>query len=247
MAVPTMLKMMADQEAFSDLTLPNLPYIIVGGEAMPLELIETFEDKGIAIRQGYGMTEAGPNLTSLHHSQSRNKIGSIGKPNMYVNVKLVNEGNEVPKGVLGELCFEGPVVMPGYWNNEAATKESIIAGWLHSGDIGMIDEEGYIFIKDRKKNMFISGAENVYPAEVERALLTHISISAAVVVGVKDEKWGEVGKAYLVLTSPLTVEEIEQYCLTKLSKYKIPKHYQFLQSIPTTASGKVDRQLLLRS
>ncbi len=245
MAVPTMLRMMASEPTFNNLQLKHLPYIIVGGEAMSIDLIKVYESKNISIRQGFGMTEAGPNLTSLHHNQSMKKIGSIGKPNMYVNVKLIDEiGNEVKQGELGELCFSGPIVMPAYWKNEEATTEALVDGWLLSGDIALIDEEGYLYIKDRKKNMFISGGENVYPAEIEKELLKHAAITEIVVVGVPNEKWGEVGKAYVVASQPITEVELKEYCKGKLSKFKIPKHFEFIDKMPVSSTGKIDRKSL---
>ena len=245
MAVPTMLKMMAGEPSFAAIELPELPYIIVGGEAMDIGLIKIYEEKNIPVRQGFGMTEAGPNLTSLHHVQSLNKIGSIGKPNMYVNVKLIDEsGDEVQHGELGELCFSGPIIMPAYWNKPHESKSSIVDGWLQSGDIAMMDEEGYLYIKDRKKNMFISGGENVYPAEVEKELLKHDAVSSAVVIGVADDKWGEVGKAYIVSNKSVTKEDLKDYCLRKLSKYKIPKYFEFIEEMPLNSTGKIDRKEL---
>lgn len=243
MAVPTMLKMMAAEPSFVEIELPKLPYIIVGGEAMSIDLIKEYEARNISIRQGFGMTEAGPNLTSLHHDQSMNKIGSIGKPNMYVNVKLIDEiGNEVGSGELGELCFSGPVVMSAYWKSEEATNEALVDGWLLSGDIAMIDSEGYLYIKDRKKNMFISGGENVYPAEIEKELLKHDAIAEVVVVGVSNEKWGEVGKAFIVANHSISQKELKGFCLERLSKYKIPKHFEFIDEMPVSSTGKIDRK-----
>lgn len=247
MAVPTMLKMMADEAAFETLSLPALPYIIVGGEAMDISLIKIYEAKNISVRQGFGMTEAGPNLTSLHHSQSINKIGSIGKPNMYVNVKLIDEsGNEVVTETEGELCFSGPIVMPAYWQNEDETKRAIADGWLLSGDIAKMDSEGYIYIKDRKKNMYISGGENVYPAEVERELLKHPEVSAVAIIGIKDVKWGEVGKAFVATRNPVSDGALKLFCSARLSKYKIPKHFVFLDALPVNSTGKIDRKELRR-
>lgn len=245
MAVPTMLKMMAQLPNFGLVRLDQLKYIIVGGEAMPLELIELYEQHQIAVRQGFGMTEVGPNLTSLHHSQSRNKIGSIGKPNMYVEVKLFNEeGVEVKKGELGELCFAGPVVMKRYWGKPANYHQLYHNKWFRSGDIATMDDEGYLYIKDRIKNMFISGGENVYPAEIEKLLLTHPYIEEAAVLGTPDPKWGEVGKAFIKSSRPLTQEEVNSFCKNKLSKYKIPKHYVFLDELPINSTGKFDRNAL---
>jgi fatty-acyl-CoA synthase len=246
MAVPTMLKMMAEDPSFQKIELPSLPYIIVGGEALPIELIKIYEAKNISIRQGFGMTEAGPNLTSLHHIQSIKKIGSIGKPNMYVKVKLIGEsGNEVKPGELGELYFAGPIVMPAYWRNEKESNKAIVNGWLQSGDIGMMDDQGYLYIKDRKKNMFISGGENVYPAELEKVILKHDAINEVIVIGVPNEKWGEVGKAFIVVNKPITEDELKDFCRQKLSKYKIPKYFEFIDEMPLSSTGKIDRKSLI--
>ena len=166
---------------------------------MPVPLIEQWDAKGVAIRQGFGMTEVGPNLTSLHQDDAIRKKGSIGRPNYYVEIDIVDvDGKSVPTNQAGELLLKGPMVTPGYWRNEEATEKSIRDGWFHSGDMVRQDEEGYLFVVDRIKNMFISGGENVYPAEVERVLVEHPAVSEAVVIGVPDEKWGEVGKAYIV-------------------------------------------------
>lgn len=248
MAVPTMLKMMRDEALFLKGNFVRLPYIIVGGEAMPLDLIEDYEARGISIRQGFGMTEVGPNLTSLHQSMSKEKIGSIGKPNMYVKVKLVDEkDNEVEVGSLGELCFSGPVVTPGYWKNPEGTKYSIKNNWFYSGDIAMMDKDGYLYIKDRKKNMYISGGENVYPAEIERVLRTHPDISNAVVVGVPDDKWGEVGKVFIEFKKQVSDSDLKTFCLERLSKFKIPKYFVSIDTIPLNSSGKIDRKILMNT
>lgn len=245
MAVPTMLKMMAMSPSFENLRLASLPYIIVGGEAMDIELIKLFEEKDIAVRQGFGMTEAGPNLTSLHHEQSKNRIGSIGKPNMYVKVKILDENlHEVQQGQSGELSFSGPIVMPYYWKNQKATSAAFVYGWFRSGDIAMMDEEGYIYIKDRIKNMFISGGENVYPAEIEKELSNHENVSQVAIVGVPDPKWGEVGKAFIVAKNKTNTEELVDFCLSRLSKFKIPKHFEFVAELPLNATGKIDRAAL---
>ncbi|GLR20017.1 class I adenylate-forming enzyme family protein [Portibacter lacus] len=243
MAVPTMLRMLSEAENFDRIKLPNLPYIIVGGESMPLNLINTYNEKNIDIRQGYGMTEVGPNLTSLHQKYVLEKQGSIGKPNMYINVKLVNEKGEIVKtGERGELCFYGDCVTPGYWNRPDATKDAIKNGWFHSGDIATVDNDGFYYIVDRIKNMFISGGENVYPAEIEKVLISHPEIKEAIIIGIKDEEWGEVGKAFLVCDSELRIEEIKKFCLQYLSKFKIPKHYRFVKEIPKLDNGKIDRK-----
>jgi len=243
MAVPTMLKMLADNDYFESSNLSSLPYIIVGGEAMPLNLIKQYNEKGIAIRQGYGMTEVGPNLTSLHENDVLDNLSSIGKPNMYIKVKLLNsDGEEVGVGERGELCFSGSCVTPGYWNNSKATDTAFRNGWFCSGDIAIKDENGFLFIVDRIKNMYISGGENVYPAEIEKVLLADDRISEAVVIGVADDKWGEVGKAFLVLKNEnVEVEELQKMLRNSLSKFKIPKHFAFVDSIPKLSNGKIDR------
>ena len=247
MGVPTMLKMMADAPEFEQARFPDLDYIIVGGEPMPIPLIEQWDAKGVAIRQGYGMTEVGPNLTSLHQDDAIRKKGSIGKPNFYVQIRVVDEkGQQVDANTPGELLLKGPMVMPAYWNNEEATRRAIVDGWFHTGDMVRQDEEGYLFVVDRIKNMFISGGENVYPAEVERVLLTHEQVSEAAVIGVPDEKWGEVGMAFVVARegAALTEAEVAAHCQRALAKFKVPKYVRFLPSLPKNDTGKINRQAL---
>ncbi|WP_421764084.1 o-succinylbenzoate--CoA ligase [Ekhidna sp.] len=246
MGVPTMLKMMADDESLNEVSLESVRYFIVGGEAMPLPLIELWESKGVPIRQGFGLTEVGPNIYSLHHDDAMRKIGSIGTPNFFVDVKLMKQDGTEAKGEEeGELWLNGPVVTPGYWNNEEASKEAFTDGWFRTGDILVRDVEGYFYVKDRIKNMFISGGENVYPAEVEKLLQTHPSIHEVAVIGVPDDRWGEVGKAIVVGSSAsLTQDDILDFCAGKLAKFKIPKHLELVDEIPKTESGKIDRKKL---
>ncbi|RMH88702.1 MAG: long-chain-fatty-acid--CoA ligase [Calditrichaeota bacterium] len=247
MGVPTMLKMMAASPRFESANLSSVRYFIVGGEAMPLPLIEQWHGKGVPIRQGYGLTEVGPNLTSLHQDDAVRKMGSIGLPNFYVDIRIVDDaGRDVPRGDVGELLLKGPMVTPGYWNNPEATAEALAGGWFHTGDLVRQDEEGYLFVVDRKKNMYISGGENVYPAEVEKFLFTHPEIADVAVIGVPDEKWGEVGKAYIVRKpgSRLTAEAVWEFCRGQLAKYKIPKHIEFVETLPKGDTGKIDRRAL---
>jgi fatty-acyl-CoA synthase len=247
MAVPTMLKMMADDATFAAAEFPKLKYFIVGGESMPVPLIEKWATKNVPVRQGYGMTEVGPNLTSLHQDDAVRKKGSIGRANFYVQTKVVNEkGEEVAPNESGELLLKGPMVTPGYWQNESATTKAIKDGWFYTGDRVRQDEDGYFYVVDRIKNMFISGGENVYPAEVERVLIQHEAISEVVVVGVPHEKWGEVGKAFVVLKEgqAIDLDEVKSFCLHRLSKFKIPKHLEILTELPKNASGKIDRKAM---
>jgi fatty-acyl-CoA synthase len=247
MGVPTMLKMMADEPAFETTDFSHLHYIIVGGEPMPIPLIERWQAKDVPIRQGYGMTEVGPNLTSLHQEDAIRKKGSIGRPNFYVETKIVDEqGQIVPPNTGGELLLRGPMVTPGYWQQPEATAKAIVDGWFHTGDRVREDEEGYLYVEDRIKNMFISGGENVYPAEIERVLLNHPAIEEAIVVGVPDAKWGEVGSAFVVLQASQSVDEttLSDYCREHLAKFKVPKTFRFLTELPKNDTGKIDRKCL---
>ena len=247
MGVPTMLKMMADTPEFNVVDLSALRFIITGGEAMPLPYIKKWHEKGIPIRQGYGLTEFGPNVTSLHHTDAIRKMGSIGKPNFYIDYKIVDDNNQpVKQGDIGELCLKGPTCTPGYWQNPEATAEAIENGWFHTGDYVREDEEGFLYVVDRKKNMYISGGENVYPAEVERLLLTHPAVKEAAVIGVPDEKWGEVGKAFIVCDTGrfVTETDIISFCRDKIAGFKIPKYVVFLDELPKNDTGKIDRKAL---
>lgn len=247
MGVPTMLKMIANETAFSTTSLASLYYIIVGGEPMPIPLIEIWHEKGVPIRQGYGMTEVGPNLTSLHQDDAIRKKGSIGRPNFYVETQIVNEkGEKVSPQTPGELWLRGPMVTPGYWAKPTASEAAFCDGWFKTGDRVVEDEEGYLYIIDRIKNMFISGGENVYPAEVERILVGHPAIAEVAVIGVAHEKWGEVGKAFIVLNAHMTLDEsaIITYAESRLARFKIPKHFHFLEALPKNDTGKINRKVL---
>ncbi len=245
MAVPTMLKMMVELEGFEKADISCLNYIIVGGESMPLPLIETFHAKHVPIRQGYGLTEAGPNLTSLHQNEAARKQGSIGKPNFYVEIRIVDEeGLDVAPNTPGEILIGGPMVMPKYWQNKEATDNAKLGRWLRTGDIGRMDGEGFIYIMDRKKNMYISGAENVYPAEVERALLQHPAVKEAVVIAAPHPKWGECGIAFIVSNENISDGDLEDHCKEQLAKFKIPSQFHFVASIPKNDTGKIDRKAI---
>lgn len=249
MAVPTMLSFMAQSKEFDKVNLNTIKFFIVGGEPMPLPLIEVWHKKDVPIRQGYGLTEVGPSVTSLHQNDAIRKMGSIGKINFYLKYRIVDErGKDVKTGETGELILKGPTVTTGYWNNQQATNENIKDGWFYTGDLVCEDEEGFLFIVDRKKNMFISGGENVYPAEIERLLYTHPCIEEVAVIGVPDEKWGEVGKAFIKLKEgkSITVEELRNFMEGNLARYKIPKYFEFVNQIPKTETGKIDKKVLLK-
>ncbi len=247
MAVPTMLKMMTEAPGFESAEFPHLHYFIVGGEAMPVPLIETWHRKGVPIRQGFGLTEVGPNLTSLHQDDAIRKKGSIGRPNYYVQIRIVDEqGMDVPSGSPGEFLLKGPMVTPGYWRNPEATAKAIVGGWFHTGDMVRVDDEQYIYVVDRIKNMFISGGENVYPAEVERVLLTHPDVAEAAIIGVADDKWGEVGQAFVVPKPGYSPSsgDLEQFCRERLAKFKVPKYFKLVEALPKNDTGKINRVAL---
>ncbi len=248
MAVPTLLQMMIQSELFEKIDLSAMRFFVIGGEPMPLPLIEKWHGKGIPIRQGYGLTEVGPSVTSLHQDDAIGKIGSIGQPNFYVEARIVDDyDNDVEPDEIGELILKGPTATPGYWQNPKATQQTIKDGWFHTGDLVKRDSEGYIYVVDRQKNMYISGGENVYPAEVEKFLNSHPDIEQAAIIGVPDEKWGEAGKAFIVKKSEsqLTEKEVIEFGLGNLAKYKIPKHIEFISEMPRNDAGKIDRKALL--
>jgi fatty-acyl-CoA synthase len=245
--VPTTMEIMSRSAFFPKVDLSKIRYAIVGGEPMPIELIRTWQKKGISIRQGFGMTEFGPGVFSLNEEDALRKIGSIGFANFYVETRVVNDqGQDVPPEEIGELLLRGPVCTPGYWNNEKATREAIVDGWFHTGDLVRVDDEGYFYVAGRKKDMFISGGENVYPVEVERVLSQHPAVREVAVIGVPDSKWGEVGRAYIavVANQTVSVEDILNFCTDKLAKFKIPKEVQFLADLPKGDSGKILKRQL---
>ncbi|NQT61809.1 MAG: long-chain fatty acid--CoA ligase [Candidatus Marinimicrobia bacterium] len=245
--VPTMMQMLADSPRFESTDLSSLRYAVVGGAPMPIPLIEIWHAKNIPIRQGYGLTEVGPNCFSLNQDAAIRKQGSIGFPNFYMDACVLSEsGEEVDVDEAGELCLRSPVVTPGYWRKPEETQKAITSGWFHTGDMARKDKDGYFYIVDRKKNMFISGGENVYPAEVEANLVQHPDIIDAAVIGIPDEKWGEVGLAFIVANRPVNITEVREFCLQSLAKYKIPKQVCLIDALPLNDSGKLDRKQLIK-
>lgn len=237
--VPTTMDLMAQSPLFKESDLSHIRYAIVGGEPMPLPLIEIWNQKSIPVRQGYGLTEFGPNVFSLNEEDAVRKMGSIGFPNFYIEAKVVDEqGRELGADEIGELVLKGPMAMSGYWRNEKATHETLRDGWLYTGDLVRRDHEGYYFVVGRKKDMFISGGENVYPPEVEQVLRSHPEVRECAVIGIPDEKWGEVGCAFVVAPA-LAEPELRQHCLKNLAKFKIPKEIYFVTGLPKGDSGKI--------
>jgi len=243
MAVPTIYKMLLEDEAFTSVDMTSVRWFISGGAPLPVYIIEAYQKRGITFRQGYGLTEAGVNCFAMNDEESRRKPGSIGKPFMYTEAKLIGaDGGEVPEGEVGELCLRGPHVCRGYWNNPEATAAALDGeGWFHTGDKAWRDVEGFFYIAGRSKDMFISGGVNVYPAEIEAELLLHPSVQDAAVIGVPHEKWGEVGIAFVVIRPSVDANAfaLAEYLSGRLAKYKIPREFIFLDALPRTPYGKV--------
>jgi fatty-acyl-CoA synthase len=213
-----------------------------GGSALPPSLVEQYAERGIYIQQGFGMTETGPTVFIITKEDVVRKPGSVGKPVLHTDVRIVDrDGSILGPNQVGELCIRGGNVTTGYWNRPEATTEAIIDGWLHSGDAAKFDEEGYYYIVDRWKDMFISGGENVYPAEVENVIYQHTAVAEVAVIGVPHPKWQEVGRAVIVVKEGHTLaeEEVIEFCQGKLARYKIPKSAVFVDELPRTAAGKV--------
>ncbi|MEW5851848.1 MAG: long-chain fatty acid--CoA ligase [Myxococcota bacterium] len=247
MGVPTTFEGVAECAAFKTTDFSSVRFILVGGAPCPLGLIETYKARGLQFRQGFGMTEVGPNDFSLPETHVYAKMGSIGLPNFYLQARIVDEnGNEVKPGEVGELQLSGPVVFNGYFRNEVATRAAFRGDWFCTGDLARRDEEGFHYIVDRKKDMFISGGENVYPAEVEQVILQRSEVAEVAVIGLHDARWGEVGRAVVVLRSGATLSEgdILAHCKERLAKYKVPKSVVFVPSLPRNASGKVLKPVL---
>jgi fatty-acyl-CoA synthase len=239
LGVPTIWKLLMDAPEFAAADLSHVRWIISGGAPLPHYIIEAYQRRGIVFKQGYGMTEVGVNCFTMTVEESFRKPGSIGRPMLFTEVRLAaDDGTEVASGEIGEMWIRGPHVSKGYWNNEAATRESFTEdGWLKTGDLARRDGDGFFFIAGRRKEMFISGGVNVYPAEIEAELVAHPSVSDAAVVAVGDETWGEVGVAFVVGTA--SAAELTEYLESRLSKYKVPKQIVFLDALPRSAYGKV--------
>ncbi|GAB3020540.1 acid--CoA ligase [Nocardioides flavus (ex Wang et al. 2016)] len=245
--VPTIYQMLVEHPDFAGADLSGVRSWSAGGAAMPVPLLERLDAAGVQVRQGMGMTETGPTVFLLDEEHAISKAGSVGKPQPFVDVRLVDtEGRDVAPGESGELWFRGPGITPGYWRNDAATEAAFVGGWLRSGDVGRQDEDGFYYVVDRVKDMYISGGENVYPAEVEAVLLRLPGVRSAAVIGVPDERWGEVGRA-LVEVEPgvrLDGEDVRRHCRAHLAGYKVPAAVEVVHELPRGATGKVLKHVL---
>ncbi len=248
-AVPAVYQQISLHPEFTTLDLRRVRNWGCGGAPMPDLLIQAYLERGARVCNGMGMTETGPTVFIMDPAMVHRKIGSVGKPQVLARVRLVGpDGRDVQQGEEGELWFAGPGITPGYWGNPQATQETFADGaWLRSGDIGRQDADGYYYIAGRIKEMFISGGENVYPAEVENVLAAHPDILEAAVVAVQDETWGEVGRAYMLAQPGHEIPpagDITAYCRERLAAYKVPKEFVAVQDFPRTAAGKIQKHLL---
>ena len=245
---PTMYLMMSQHEAFGKTDLSSVISVTVGGAPVPEPLIEAYGARGVTFCQGYGLTETAPYASILSSDLAMTKIGSAGKTPLFTELRVVNSENQpVPAGERGEVCIKGPNVMKGYWNRPDATAEAIDAmGWFHSGDIGYLDDEGFLYLCDRLKDMVISGGENIYPAEVESVLYGHDDIVEVAVIGLPDSRWGEAVTAVAVLRpdATLNLDALRDYAGEKLARYKLPTHLHCIDALPRNPAGKVQKFLL---
>jgi fatty-acyl-CoA synthase len=243
-AVPTMYQMLTQAPNWEQADLSSLRFCTSGGAPLPVPLVQKYaEEKGVRFKQGFGMTEYGPGLFALPAEDAIRKAGSIGRPNFFVDVRVMDDDNS-PLGPneVGELVLKGPSGCSGYWNNPEASAAVIDdEGWFHTGDMVYHDEEWYFYVVDRKKDMFISGGENVYPAEIEAVLYKHPAVHMCAVIGVPDPKWAEVGKACVVLKpgAKATEGELIAHMQQHLARYKVPKSVEFLAELPISAAGKI--------
>jgi fatty-acyl-CoA synthase len=245
--VPAHYQFMCQHERFTHTDLSRIKVAGVGGAPMPVPLLEIWLARGVALNQGYGMTETSPAVLVLDRRDAARKIGSAGQKVLHTEVRIVDEtGLDVPVGEMGELWVRGPNITPGYWNRPDANLSSFTDGWLHTGDAARVDEEGFYYIVDRTKDMYISGGENVYPAEVESVLYQLPELAEAAIIGVADERWGEVGKAIVVLKPgcSLSAEQIIDHCRDNLARFKLPRSVQFVEALPRNATGKVHKPTL---
>ncbi|MFL6560695.1 MAG: AMP-binding protein, partial [Bacillus sp. (in: firmicutes)] len=245
--VPTMYHLLIQTDDFQGSDFPTMKIFLSGAAPCPLQIYEAFQKKGLAFKEGYGLTEAGPNNFYISPEDARIKRGSVGKPMLFNSIKLVKpDDREAKNNEVGELLIKGKHTFSFYWNNEQATSETLIEGWIHTGDLAKRDKEGFYYIVGRKKDMIITGGENVYPLEIEQWLAEHPDIDEVAVLGLPDKKWGEIVTAFIVLKDSSTVGEevLRPYCEHKLGRYKIPKRFIFLEELPKTHVGKIDKKKL---
>lgn len=248
MGVPANYLFLSEHPSFGSADLSSLRHAIVGGAPMPEPLLRTWHSRGVALTQGYGLTEASPNVLCLPDEDARTKVGLAGKPYPHVEVAVADPvtGEELDGEATGELLVRGPSVFPGYFREPELTAVTLRGGWLHTGDLVHRDADGYFRVVDRISDIFISGGESVAPTEVEGVLATHPAVAEVAVVGVPDDRWGEVGIAHVVLRSGFATDEQEllEHCSSQLAGFKTPKRIVIMTSIPRSAANKIQRRAL---
>ncbi len=242
MAVPTVYQMLLEHPDFKTRNLSSLQVLISGGAPLPEALMNSYHELGFEMRQGYGLTEASPGVSGMGPRDDRKKPGSVGRPCLYTNVRIISDqGETLPDGEVGEIIVRGPNVMKGYWGLESETSAVLKDGWLYTGDLGYFDADGYLYIAGRKKEMIISGGENVYPGEIEQVLCNHPDVAIAAVVGAPHDLWGEVPVAFVMPFPGKTPapQALVEFVAQRLAKYKVPREV-FVESIlPMNAAGKI--------
>jgi len=248
--VPTMYQRLADAPGFDAADLSGVRNLMCGGAPVPEPLIRRYLERGLSFVQGYGMTEAAPGTLLLDAEHALSKAGTAGVPHFFTDVRLARpDGSAAEPGEPGEVQVEGPNVMLGYWGRPVETRRALADGWLHSGDLAAADEDGYVRIVDRIKDLIISGGENISPAQVESVLFQHPAVADCAVIGVPDERWGEVGRAIVVPREPAVAgaelaAELLAFAADRLARYKVPKSVVFTDSLPRTGAGKVLKSAL---
>ncbi len=261
-AVPAILRFMVDDEEWENTDLSSLRFVKSGGGPCRETIIEAWSNRGIELSQGYGLTECGPNNFTMPEDFQRGKTASIGMPSLYVDARIVDDdGNELGRGEIGELELASPHAGDRYWHNKEASEETFgrdatgdtggdadgattPGGWVSTGDLARIDDDGYYHIEGRKKNLFVSGGENVYPPEVEAVITDHPKVGEAVVIAVPDETWGEVGKAVVEGEDSLTLAELQEFMEGHIASFKIPEHLAVVDRLPMSGPSKIDRQTI---
>ena len=245
--MPSIYQFMCQHPSFAGTDLSRLQVAGVGGAPMPVPLLKIWQDRGCALVQGYGMTETSPAVMMLDPEDAARKAGSAGKPVLHGDLKIVDaDGKPVAPGEVGELWVKGPNITPGYWNRPEANKTSFTDGWLHTGDAARVDEDGFYYIVDRTKDMYISGGENVYPAEVEDVLYQMAAIAEAAIIGAPDATWGETGLAVIAVKKGHALDEAQVigHCRERLARFKCPQRIVFIDALPRNATGKVHKPTL---
>lgn len=224
---------------------PSFRCMLLGGGPAPKPLLERCKEKGIPVFQTYGMTETASQIVTLSPEDMLRKLGSAGKPLFPAELRIVENGRDLPPGQPGEIVVRGPNVTPGYWRRQKDTERTIREGWLHTGDIGYVDREGFLYVLDRRSDLIISGGENVYPAEVEAVLLSHPDVEDAGVTGISHKRWGQVPVAFVKTRKGMVTEEaLIAFCRDRLAKYKVPSRVVFVEALPRNASKKLLRRRL---